>query len=70
MAQDPAATTSIRKQYCCWDERRRFSHRRSKFLGELALILEDLFSLAVEEQKGSSGNGLQDRCSCRSLLLR
>ena len=47
-----------------------FPNRRSKFRGELALILEDLFSLAVEEQKGSSGNGLQDRCSCRSLLLR
>jgi len=46
-----------------------FPNRRSKFRGKLALILEDLFSLAVEEQKGSSGNGLQDRCSCRSLLL-
>jgi len=48
---------------------RRFSQPCSKFRGELALILEDLISLAVEEQKGSSGNGLQDPCSCRSLRL-
>jgi hypothetical protein len=35
-----------------------FPTRRGKFRGELALILEDLSSLAVEKQKGSSGNGL------------
>jgi hypothetical protein len=31
--------------------------------------LEDLFSLAVKEQKGSSGNGLQDRRIRRFLNL-